>query len=102
MCRVIQSRRGVRAFAAAALIGAMAMAPGLARASITTNPANRPVLLSQPIEELHYDFAKSCLSHPQPGTLALQSWLERNWRGVSWGIMRCEKLSRTVTTYTSS
>jgi len=90
---LVQSRWGVRAVSAAALIGAFAFVPGLARAAITTNPANRPVLLSQPIEDLHYDYAKRCLSHPQPGTLALQSWLEDNWRGVSWGIMRCEKLS---------
>ncbi|HEY8639951.1 MAG TPA: hypothetical protein VIL53_05545 [Solirubrobacterales bacterium] len=90
---MVQSRWGVRAVSAAALIGAFAFVPGLARAAITTNPANRPVLLSQPIEDLHYDYAKRCLSHPQPGTLALQSWLEDNWRGVSWGIMRCEKLS---------
>ena len=84
---------GVRVASAAALICAFAFVPGLARAAITTNPANRPVLLSEPIEELHYDYAKGCLSHPQPGTLALQSWLQENWRGVSWGIMRCEKLS---------
>src|SRR5712691_8010699 len=90
---LVQNRWGVRAASLAGLICAFAIVPGLARAAITTNPANRPVLLSQPIEELHYDYAKRCLSHPQPGTLALQSWLERNWRGVPWGMMRCEKLS---------
>ena len=89
----LQSRSGVRVAAAAALLCVFAFVPALARAAITTNPANRPLLLSEPIEELHYDYAKSCLSHPQPGTLALQSWLEDNWPGVSWGIMRCEKLS---------
>ena len=89
----LQSRRGARVALAAAFAGALAVIPSLAGASITTNPADRPVLLSQPIENLHYDYAKSCLSHPQPGTLALQNWLEENWPGVSWGIMRCEKLS---------
>jgi hypothetical protein len=90
---LLQNGWGVRVASAAALIGALALVPGAARAAITINPANRAVLLSQPIEDLHYDYANGCLSHPQPGTLALQSWLEDNWRGVSWGIMRCEKLS---------
>jgi hypothetical protein len=89
---LLQIRQGVRAAVAAAIVGACALAPGLARAAITTNPANRAVLLSEPIEELVYDNAKRCLSNPQPGTLALETWLQRNWRGVSWGIMRCEKL----------
>jgi hypothetical protein len=91
--RVLLQIRRVRVAVAAASLCACALAPGLARAAITTNPANRAALLSEPIEELHYDNAKRCLSHPQPGTLALQSWLQRNWRGVTWGIMRCEKLS---------
>src|SRR2546423_3209552 len=89
---LLRSQWGVGVALAAAFVCAVAMVPSLADASIT-NPADRPVLLSQPIEDLHYDYAKSCLSHPQPGTLALQSWLEQNWPGVSWGIMRCEKLS---------
>src|SRR5262245_897435 len=29
-----------------------------------------------------------------PGTLAMVDWLQHNARGVFWGIMRCEKLSR--------
>lgn len=79
--------------ATACLLAAAALTP-LAHASpISTNPADRPALLSEPIEELHYDNATHCLRHPQRGTLALQSWLARHWRGVSWGIMRCEKLS---------
>jgi hypothetical protein len=55
------------------------------------NPADR--LSALPLDPLRYDYAKRCLKKPQPGTLALQSWLERNAQGVSWGIMRCEKLS---------
>jgi hypothetical protein len=93
MGALLQIRRRVGVAVTAASLCACGLAPGLARAAITTNPANRPVLLSEPIEELQYDNAKRCLSHPQPGTLALESWLQRNWRGVSWGIMRCEKLS---------
>jgi hypothetical protein len=90
---LLQSRQGVRVGLAAAFVCALAAVPSLAGASLTTNPADRPALLSQPIDPLHYDYAKRCLSHPQPGTLALQTWLEENWPGVSWGIMRCEKLS---------
>jgi hypothetical protein len=44
------------------------------------------------IDPYQYDYAKKCLKHPQKGTLALQRWLEKNAGGVSWGIMRCEKL----------
>jgi len=56
------------------------------------NPADK--LVSLPIDDYHYDYAKRCRKHPMAGTLALQSWLEKNWRGVSWGIMRCEKLGK--------
>src|SRR5436190_1032209 len=56
------------------------------------NPADK--LVSLPIDDYHYDYAKRCRKHPMAGTLVLQSWLEKNWRGVSWGIMRCEKLGK--------
>jgi hypothetical protein len=56
------------------------------------NPADR--LASLPIDDYHYDYARRCRKHPMPGTLALESWLQKKWRGVSWGIMRCEKLGR--------
>jgi hypothetical protein len=56
------------------------------------NPADR--LTSLPIDDYHYDYAKRCRKRPMPGTLELQRWLESNSRGVFWGIMRCEKLSR--------
>ena len=56
------------------------------------NPANR--LAATPIDDYAYDHAKRCRKSPMPGTLKLQRWLEANVRGVSWGIMRCEKLSR--------
>jgi hypothetical protein len=53
------------------------------------NPADK--LAKMPIDAYRYDAAKKCLKNPQKGTLALQSWLEKNAGGVSWGIMRCEK-----------
>jgi hypothetical protein len=57
-----------------------------------SNPANK--LLRLPIDGYRYDNAHRCVKHPARGTLALQHWLEANWRGGSWGIMRCEKLSK--------
>lgn len=56
------------------------------------NPADR--LAALPLEDFRYDHARKCHKKPAPGTLALQSWLERNSRGVFWGIMRCERLSK--------
>jgi hypothetical protein len=53
-------------------------APGLPRPCPTRTPPT-------------YDHATDCKKHPQPGTVALQHWLEQNAAGVSWGIMRCEK-----------
>jgi hypothetical protein len=85
--------RGVRVALTACCLCVLATAPALAKSAITANPANRPVLLTEPIEDLHYDNAERCLSNPQPGTLALQSWLQRHWRGSGWGIVRCSKLS---------
>ncbi len=60
---------------------------------VAQNPADR--LASQPIDPYNYDYARHCLHGPQRGPLALQSWLGRHARGLSWGIMRCEKLGRT-------
>jgi hypothetical protein len=59
---------------------------------VARNPADR--LASLPIDDYHYDYARRCRKRPMPGTLALERWLERKWRGVSWGIMRCEKLGK--------
>ena len=47
-----------------------------------------------PIDDYRYDNAKHCVKRPATGMLALQHWLEGHSRGSSWGIMRCEKLSR--------
>ncbi len=92
MRQKLQTRRGAWVVVA---VGSCLLwaATALAKSPITENPASRPVLLSEPIEELHYDYGQHCLRNPQRGTLALQFWLQRHWRGVSWGIMRCEKLS---------
>lgn len=85
------NRRGGWIAALAVLAAAIAPASVGANA-ITSNPADRPVLRAEPIEELQYDDAKRCMRNPKPGALALQSWLQRHWRGTPWGIVRCSKL----------
>jgi hypothetical protein len=44
-----------------------------------------------PIEDYAYDRAKDCRKRPTAGALALVKWLEKNAKGSSWGIMRCER-----------
>ena len=70
-------------------VAATAVAGGLA-----SNPANHRSLIDKPIENFRYDEARRCRSDAQPGTKALERWLERNVRGESWGIVRCERLKR--------
>jgi hypothetical protein len=89
-------------FAAVAGVLALASVAGfplfLARAqdqsfpAVRSNPADR--LAELPIDDFAYDTARRCTRSPKPGTLALQAWIGRHFRGVSWGIMRCEKLGR--------
>jgi hypothetical protein len=55
------------------------------------NPADR--LAGKPIDDYRYDHSKGCRKRPSKGALALESWLGLHVRGVSWGIMRCERLS---------
>jgi hypothetical protein len=80
--------------AALLLVGAL-LAPPAAHAYPTTfgrvahNPAE--ALAALPIERFTYDPATHCVKRPAAGALALQSWLGRHERGVSWGIMRCER-----------
>jgi hypothetical protein len=76
-----------------ALLGGMLLAVPARAGTVPGNPADDRRLLDQPIDAPRYDDAHRCLKHPQRGTLALQAWLSRDWPGVSWGIMRCEKLS---------
>ena len=85
------SARGLLAVVAVGIVSLLIGA--IADARLRTNPANHKSLIDKPLEDPRYDYANRCLDHPQPGTLALQRWLEKNVRGVSRGIMRCEKLS---------
>src|SRR5205809_5356519 len=78
---------------AALVVVAFCAVPGAALAAfkvVPGNPADK--LAALPIDAPRYDEAKKCLKRPQKGTLALQTWLEQHVQGVSWGIMRCEKL----------
>ncbi len=66
-------------------------APALA--GLRDNPANDFRLIDRPIEAFRYDRAKRCLDGPPRGMRGLETWLEENVRGVSWGVTRCERLS---------
>ena len=79
----------ILALSAAALVVVLG---GSALAGLRPNPANDPRLIDQPIEDERYDYAKGCRKTVPPGARALQSWLEDNVRGESWGITRCEGL----------
>jgi len=83
----------LRLLALAALCVAVAAVPAAA-GGLRPNPANSHRLLGQPIEDEHYDGATDCRKRVPPGTKALESWLEDNVRGESWGITRCEHWGR--------
>jgi hypothetical protein len=53
------------------------------------NPADKLVTL--PIDDYRYDYAKDCRKKPTPGAEALVAWLTQNAGGQFWGIMRCER-----------
>jgi hypothetical protein len=73
-------------------IGAgLCLTAGVAGASVVPNPANDRSLVGKPIEDFRYDGATSCRDGVPKGMKGLQNWLERNVRGESWGIGRCEK-----------
>ena len=81
-------------FAAAVFTCFLSLSAGTAYAAFKVMPGNPADKLDAlPIDAQQYDYAKKCLKKPQKGTLALQSWLQTHAEGVSWGIMRCEKLS---------
>ena len=83
----------MRFAALVACIFCLTATPALAAFKVVPgNPADK--LAALPIDPMQYDYAKKCLKKPQPGMLAHQSWLEQHSAGVSWGIMRCEKLSK--------
>jgi len=68
---------------------------GSASASgLVPNPANHRSLIDEPIEGFAYDEAKGCRKQVPAGMKAFESWLERNVRGETWGITRCEKWDR--------
>ena len=82
----------------AALLATIVLLPSAAHAyplrfgPVAQNPADR--LASLPADPERYDHSVRCTRKPKRGTLAFQAWLQRHWRGTSWGIMRCEELSR--------
>jgi hypothetical protein len=90
----------LRLVALACLVLALAAAAGAAQAAAAAapprplkgNPADR--IAERPIDDYAYDHARRCRPRPALGTLALEGWLGLHVRGVSWGIMRCEKLSK--------
>ncbi len=84
--------RGALAGLVVALLALTASVAALA-GGLKPNPANDPRLLDQPIEDFRYDHANRCRDEPPRGMKALEVWLADNVRGVSWGIMRCERLS---------
>ena len=84
----------LRRLLAAALLALALLAPATALGAdalraVPGNPADK--LAELPVDPYRYDRATRCLKRPQAGTAALQGWLQRNARGASWGIMRCEK-----------
>ena len=72
-------------------ICALWLAPGAAG---WPNPANDPALLNQPIEDDAYDHAHKCRPRSTPGIRLLQQWIDRHFPGESWGVFRCERLSK--------
>ena len=86
---------GVRLrFAPFALACVIALLPLASAAGATGNPADTLVDLT--IDDYSYDKAKDCRKRPTPGALAMVDWLERNAKGVFWGIMRCERWGGTA------
>jgi hypothetical protein len=83
-----------RLFLLSILIALVAL-PAVARAddnvfrTVPGNPADK--LDSLPIDNYSYDVATHCVKRPQKGMLAVQDWLTKHAKGVSWGIIRCEK-----------
>ena len=78
------------------LLGAFLLTASMATAAgLVPNPANDRSLVGKPIEDFRYDGATSCRQGVPTGMKELQSWLERNVRGESWGITRCERFDRS-------
>jgi hypothetical protein len=85
----VSARRLIAVIAAAAL----ALPAGAAAFS---NPANDPKVLNDPIEGDSYDTAHKCGPRSTPGIRMLTKWVDRHFRGESWGVYRCQKLSKNT------
>lgn len=86
------SRVLIRSLVAAAI--ASVLVAGVALAGVGPNPANKKRLASQELEDYRYDDARKCRDRQPKGITKMLSWLDRHTRGSSWGVYRCEKLSR--------
>jgi hypothetical protein len=86
--RIVRGATIAWAVVALAICAASALAEPYG--SVEGNPADR--LAHLPIDDYGSDDARRCRRNPMPGALALERWLVRNVRGVSWGIMRCSRL----------
>ena len=75
---------------------ALALAMPAAAASAWPNPANDPKLLDDPIEGDSYDYARKCSPRSTPGIRMLTRWIDRHFPGESWGVYRCQKLSKNT------
>jgi hypothetical protein len=83
-------RRAIPALAVAMLL---ALPAG---AAAWPNPANHPKVLNDPIEGDDYDHATKCGPRSTPGIRLLTKWIDRHFRGESWGVYRCQKLSKNT------
>ena len=52
-------------------------------------------LAARPLEDLRRDNARGCAKGPQPGAVALESWIGRHFSGESWGIFNCRHVEDT-------
>jgi hypothetical protein len=82
---------GARGVLSLVLAGLLCLCVGaVATARLKTNPANHRSLINKPIENPEYDPGRGCRDHPPKGMQAFEKWLQKNVRGETWGIMRCE------------
>lgn len=86
--------RGRLPIVLATAAGCAAALAATAAAGLVPNPANHRSLVDRPIEGYRYDEARGCADRATSGARALERWLQRNVRGESWGILRCERWGR--------
>jgi hypothetical protein len=85
-------RRAELTYSLAVLACAYLLAP--AGAGAWPNPANDARLLGTPIEDDAYDHAQRCKPRSTPGIRLLTAWVDRHFPGESWGVYRCQRLSK--------